>query len=101
MSGGSYDYVSCKVEAAADTLRSRHPNAPHVTALADHLGRLASVLHDIEWADSCDTAWTDALDAQIREVVAPAHGVQSATAMARGALDALTRALARVEEVQP
>lgn len=41
MSGGSYDYVSFKIEAAAATLRERHPHAPHVLALAAHLDEIA------------------------------------------------------------
>ena len=93
MSGGSYDYVSYKIDEAAGTLRSRHPRQPHVVALAVFLEELAPLMHDIEWADSCDTEWDDALDAKIKAFVGRGREVAVATDDARQALAALQAVL--------
>jgi hypothetical protein len=71
MSGGSYDYVSFKIEEAASRLRSGHATEPHLLALAKHLDDIAKVMHDIEWAESGDTSWTEELDEQIRALLKP------------------------------
>jgi hypothetical protein len=95
VSGGSYDYFSYKLEETASKLRSYHADELHVVALAAHLDRIASVMHDIEWADSCDTSWTPELDAAIRALVSPAAELEIALERARQAKDALDNALTR------
>lgn len=69
MSGGSLDYVSCKVEDAADTIdgRSRYdrdtPAERRVLrvrrAFARHLRLVAKALHEVEWSMSGDTGFGD------------------------------------------
>lgn len=98
MSGGSYDYVSYKIEGAAAMLRQLHPDQSHVLALADLLNSIADVMHDVEWADSHDTSWTEALDAKIRAVVDPEWELAAATDAAQRALHGLQAALKRVED---
>ena len=101
MSGGSYDYVEHRLNDCASTLRARHRDMPHVMALAALLDELSGVMHDIEWADSGDTSWNDALDAKIRQIVSPAQELQVTiddAKLAESALHtALTRALAHVQ----
>ena len=101
MSGGSYDYVSHKIEEAASGLRDRHPNQPHVVALSILLDRIAAVMHDIEWADSCDTSWDEALDESIRAVISPDSEVVVAVDMAEHAKASLIRALERAAREAP
>lgn len=93
MSGGSYDYVSYRLTDAASTLRSRHPEQAHVVALAAHLDRLATVMHDIEWADSMDTSWTPELDTQIRDVLLSGVELSATIEQAITVRDALDTAL--------
>lgn len=50
MSGGSMDYLSYKVEEASFT-----ESSPLRRAFRKHLKKVAKALHEIEWADSCDT----------------------------------------------
>jgi hypothetical protein len=96
MSGGSYDYVYHRFHAAADELRSRH-SEPHVIALSRLLDRIGVVMHDIEWADSCDTQWNEALDKSIRSVITPADELKAALDAARIANDRLSAAIRHVE----
>jgi hypothetical protein len=96
MSGGSYDYVYNRFHAAADELRSRH-SEPHVIALSRLLDRIGVVMHDIEWADSCDTEWNEALDTSIRSVITPADELHAALDAARIANDRLSAAIRHVE----
>lgn len=96
MSGGSYDYVFSRFHAAADELRSRH-NEPHVVALALLIDRIGVVMRDIEWADSCDTAWNEDLDRNIRGVITPADELHAALDAARIANDRLSAAIRHVE----
>lgn len=93
MSGGAYGYIEYKVTACADELRQRHATQPHVVALADHLRDLAELLHRIEWADSGDTSWSDALDDDIRRFVGVGAVLDASMQMAREAHAALTEAL--------
>jgi hypothetical protein len=72
MSGGSYGYAQFKLEEIAEMLRGRHPSEELVLALADHVDALGKVMHDVEWADSGDSSWDDALDASIRNLISPA-----------------------------
>jgi hypothetical protein len=95
MSGGSYDYFTYKAESAAGTLRERHPREPHVLALAELLFRVADVMYDIEWADSSDTSWTEALDAKIRALVSPPEELTIAVEQAERCGERLAVALDR------
>lgn len=96
MSGGSYDYVSMRIDEAVEELKRKHADQPHVIALAEHLFAISSAMHDIEWADSGDTSWDAALDAKIRALLAPGAELDVAAEQARKAADILNAALARV-----
>lgn len=50
MSGGSMNYLYCRLEN--DASFSQH--TPERRAFAAHLKLVAKALHDIEWVDSCD-----------------------------------------------
>lgn len=65
MSGGAYDYFCDDLDRFAEALRENHSEKAHVVTLVEHLHHLAKLLHDIEWADSGDTSWNDALDVRI------------------------------------
>jgi hypothetical protein len=54
MSGGSWDYLTYKVDEAADRLIAS-ANARR-RALGKHVRLVAKALHDIEWNDSGDGA---------------------------------------------
>lgn len=51
MSGGSMDYGYVRVIGMVDQFEH---NTPERKAFADHLGKVAKALHDIEWVDSGD-----------------------------------------------
>lgn len=52
MSGGSHNYAYQKVDDMAGTLiESRDPLR---RAFANHLKKVSTAMHDIEWVDSCD-----------------------------------------------
>lgn len=93
MSGGAYDYIEYKVRGCAEDLRAKHAKEPHVVALAAHMEALADLLHRIEWADSGDTSWSDALDDDIRRFVGVGAVLDASMQMAREAHAALTEAL--------
>lgn len=54
MSGGSWDYLYCKIEEAGYTLKAS--NDPLRRAFGAHMILVAKAMHDIEWVDSCDKA---------------------------------------------
>ena len=54
MSGGSWDYISFKVDEAVDRLLVSHD--PLRRAFGKQLKLCAKALHDIEWVDSNDTS---------------------------------------------
>jgi hypothetical protein len=54
MSGGSWDYVSDKVDEAAGRLLKE--SCPYRRALGRRLKLMAEALHEIEWVDSSDTS---------------------------------------------
>jgi hypothetical protein len=58
------------------------------------MDRLAKVMHDIEWADSCDTSWDAELDERIRSLLAPGAEREVAVEATLRAMDALRAALA-------
>lgn len=53
VSGGSYDYLYCKVEDMADRIVEAG-DTPERKRFAEHLRRVANAMHAIEWVDSCD-----------------------------------------------
>lgn len=55
MSGGSMDYLSCKVEEA-----NFYETTPERKAFKKHLKKVAEALHRIEWNDSGDGADNEA-----------------------------------------
>lgn len=71
MSGGAYNYAYVKVremathlvdleDAWGDPVR-KDENTPHRMQLSGLLSRVADLMRDVEWADSGDDEWTDAL----------------------------------------
>ena len=53
MSGGSMDYLTYKVDEAADQLMNKN-NTPLQRAFGAHLKKVAKALHDVEWVWSGD-----------------------------------------------
>lgn len=80
MSGGSMDYLYCKVQDA-----EFRADSPLRRAFRAHLQLVAKALHDIEWVDSCDYGKGDEEEA-IRAVLAPHAALGQAMADARRAL---------------
>ena len=58
MSGGSYDYISFKIDDAAHQLRNKE-NDSRRASFAMLLELIAEALHKIEWVDSGDCASGD------------------------------------------
>lgn len=52
MSGGSWDYVSFKIDDVASRLKASH--LPERRALGSLVAKVAHALHCIEWVDSGD-----------------------------------------------
>lgn len=94
MSGGSYDYIEYKLNDFANTLRKNHPHNVAVTALANHVDQLGNLAHDIELADSCDTAWADN-DEKIMAFLGVGRVLSAAVANAYAARAALDKMLKR------
>lgn len=71
MSGGAYGYAYVKVREMARQLVDmeddwgdsipKDENTPHRMQLSGLLMRVADLMRDVEWADSGDNEWTDAL----------------------------------------
>lgn len=53
MSGGSYNYLYDKINAAADNITNRN-NSYHREKFSNLLRLVADAMHNIEWVDSCD-----------------------------------------------
>lgn len=53
MSGGSYEYLYCKIDDAANTIAKRR-DTPLRRAFAAHLRLVSDAMREIEWVDSCD-----------------------------------------------
>lgn len=98
MSGGSYNYVYSHIYDAAEQVQRNHRDEQHVVAFAKLLIRCGDVMRDIEWADSCDTAWDAALDAKIRAIVTPAMELEQALEEAERVAMNLKGAIRRAEE---
>jgi hypothetical protein len=90
MSGGSLDYVYCKVEDAASRVRSM-AETPLQRAFAEHLYKVSKALHDLEWVLSCDYSQGQEVEA-IMACVTPADVLNVA-------VDRALRAKADVEGV--
>jgi hypothetical protein len=95
MSGGSYDYISGRVEEAAGMVARRADGAPNESlrrAFAAHLELVSIALHDLEWVDSGDTSPGDE-EAAIRKVISPEAELAMTVQRAEKALEALRGAL--------
>ena len=62
MGGGSYDYISHKIDDLVDNMKTRHPNSKEHIRLIKLLRGLSVVLHEVEWADSGDSDPEDAIE---------------------------------------
>jgi hypothetical protein len=54
MSGGSWNYLYCKIDDAANNLCSE--KSPLRRAFGEHMKLVAKAMHEIEWVDSGDCA---------------------------------------------
>lgn len=100
MSGGAYNYAYTDVSRLADDIAGGHQTNTLVQAFCRHMKEIADVCRAIEWADSGDSVWDDALRARLRAIVTPARERAMAVETVRVALDQLSTALDR-EEGQP
>lgn len=91
MSGGSLDYAYGRIEQIAETLSMEAKTVEH-RAMAQHLFRVAEVLHDIEWVLSGDYSSGDELE-KIYALLHPTQIVEAALDAARQARDDLDRIL--------
>lgn len=94
MSGGSMNYLYCRVENDATFEQS----TPLRRAFKAHLTKVAKALHEIEWADSGDTSPGDHDEAAIAACLAPGAELAQLTTEAREAHKALGDALAAQSE---
>ena len=90
MSGGSMDYLYCKVQDAAF-----RENTPERKALRLHLNKLAKALQAVEWNDSADGA--DNESELIREAIGGQIILETSIQAAKEAYKDLGDQLARVE----
>ncbi len=88
MSGGSMNYLYCKLENDADFKQT----TPERKAFALHLVKVAKALHDIEWVDSCDYRPGDESEA-IRACLAPGMALEAAIEAANEAAKELREEL--------
>jgi hypothetical protein len=96
MSGGSLDYACHRVRDMADAVEAQATTPLH-RAFADHLRKVETALHDLEWVWSGDTMPGDET-AALRAVVSPGAVLSRALSDAVKARDELTAA---ISEVQP
>lgn len=90
MSGGSMDYLYCKLENDANFRLT----TPERKAFAKHLVKVAKALHDIEWVDSGDYGPGDESEA-IRDCLAPGMVLEAAIDAAHEAAKELREELER------
>jgi hypothetical protein len=93
MSGGSLNYVYEKVDYAADALLSQ--TNEHFRALGKFMKKLAPVLHDVEWAISCDYS-DDRAEESIKTIISPEFELAHALEEAKATLALLETAIKRV-----
>lgn len=96
MSGGSMDYLYCKLECDA-TFRE---TTPERRAFAKHLKLVAKALHDIEWVDSGDYGPGDDAEA-IRACLSVGATLEAAVEAAHEARKHLTAELERACSGRP
>lgn len=92
MSGGSLNYVSYRVEEAAQEVMRQCDSALH-RAFANHLMKVAKALHEVEWVMSGDTLEGSDIEA-IEAVITKQHVLTQAIADAEAAYSRLSTALA-------
>jgi hypothetical protein len=61
MSGGSWNYVFCKIEDAAFELK--RSECLYRRILGNQMELISKAMHDIEWVDSCDYSKGDEMKA--------------------------------------
>ena len=61
MSGGSWDYITFRIDEVADRLKGEKD--PLRRLLGERVSLLAKVMHDIEWVDSGDKSDGDEIEA--------------------------------------
>lgn len=91
MSGGSLDYAYGRLDDLACTIAARAKTPLHM-AFAEHLRKVASAAHDLEWVWSCDTCPGDE-EAAIRAVIAPGAELAEAVKAAETARKNLEQAI--------
>lgn len=99
MSGGSWDYLYCKVDDASCRLQAKKSSAIR-RAFGKHLDLVAKALHDIEWVDSCDFGPGDE-EAAIRAVLGASASAQilgEVTKEAREVAAELNGLLSKIDE---
>lgn len=84
MSGGSMDYLFCRVENDANFKM----DTPLRRAFKAHLAKVATALHDIEWVDSGDWSPGDEVEA-IEACLSPTSELEQVTKEAKEAFDVL------------
>lgn len=87
MSGGALNYIYGRVCDIAGTIKDRSRNPLHV-AFADHLLKVSTALHDLEWVLSGDKSLGDE-EAAIRAVITRTEEIEAATIQAKEALENL------------
>ena len=97
MSGGSWDYVYCKIdEASSGLLCSKRPER---RALGRLMEKVAVAMHDIEWVDSCDKSKGSDVEA-IRDALGENADVLILSEIVTEAVavrDALTEMIERID----
>lgn len=66
MSGGSWDYLTFKIDEAG--VRLEQQKSPLRRAFGQHMRLVAKAMYDIEWVDSCDKSPGDEVEA-IKDVL--------------------------------
>ena len=91
MSGGSLDYISCRVEDAADIILQKRPNDYRLRAFSEHLKKVSIALHDIEWDLSGDSSLREEELKNIDEIIGPHAEIDCAIKDAKRIRDELNR----------
>lgn len=97
MSGGSLDYAYQKVDMIADAIIKETKNPLHV-ALAKHLKKVSTALHDLEWVLDDDYGSGDE-DKAIRAVLHPPAVIEHLKEEAELLIKNLEQALKDVERL--
>ena len=96
MSGGSLNYISCKVEDIAETIEGRRPRNYRLRAFAAHLKKVATALHDIEWDFSGDSSLGEEEIKNIDEIIGPRAEIDCAIEDAKRIRDDLDTLIKKV-----